>query len=100
MPVTGALMNQLLEIERLHERVREIRNGPRTLDLDILLFDGLRISERGLTIPHPRMHERAFVLVPLLEIAPDVAIPGKGAAKEFLAASDIAGVGPPKYEVQ
>lgn len=95
---------RLHAIEAQHGRVRknanEEKNGPRTLDLDILLFDELRISERGLTIPHPRMCERAFVLVPLLEIAPEVVVPGKGIAKEFLAASDLAGVGPPKYDVQ
>lgn len=95
---------RLQAIEAQHGRVRnsatEVKNGPRTLDLDILLFDQISISERGLTIPHPRMHERAFVLVPLLEIAPDIVIPGRGSAKQFLAASDVAGVGPPKYEVQ
>ena len=95
---------RLHAIEAQHGRLRKSANdeinGPRTLDLDILLFDEISISERGLAIPHPRMHERAFVLVPLVEIAPHVVIPGKGAANEFLAASDIAGVGPPKYEVQ
>ena len=95
---------RLHAIEGQHGRVRNSenteKNGPRTLDLDILLFDELRISERGLTIPHPRMCERAFVLVPLLEIAPEVVVPGKGAAKEFLATSDLKGVGPPKYDVQ
>ncbi|MCY7387415.1 MAG: 2-amino-4-hydroxy-6-hydroxymethyldihydropteridine diphosphokinase [Burkholderiales bacterium] len=95
---------RLHAIEAQHGRLRnsatEEKNGPRTLDLDILLFDELTISERGLTIPHQRMHERAFVLVPLLEIAPDVVIPGRGAAKKCLATLDIAGVGPPKYEVQ
>lgn len=87
---------RLHAIEVQHGRTRkganEIRNGPRTLDLDILIFDELQLSARGLTIPHPRMHERAFVLVPLVEIAPDVVVPGKGIARDFLAALDKTGV--------
>jgi 2-amino-4-hydroxy-6-hydroxymethyldihydropteridine diphosphokinase len=90
------LLARLQAIEVQHGRVRnsvsETKNGPRTLDLDILLFDAQRIDERGLTVPHPRMHERAFVLVPLTEIAVGVVIPGKGAAKELLAALDSSGV--------
>ena len=95
---------RLHAIEAQHGRVRkstnEEKNGPRTLDLDILLFNDMSINERGLTIPHPRMHERAFVLVPLVGIAPDIAVPGKGVAKTLLATLDIAGVGPPQYEAQ
>ena len=95
---------RLHAIEAQHGRVRksanEQINGPRTLDLDILLFDEISINERGLVIPHPRMHERAFVLVPLVEIAPDIVLPGKGFAKALLATLDIAGVGPPQYEAQ
>ena len=87
---------RLHAIEAQHGRLRnslsEQRNGPRTLDLDILIYDDLQISERGLTIPHPRMCERAFVLVPLVEIAPDINIPGKGFARELLAALDCTGV--------
>ena len=87
---------RLHAIETQHGRIRssmnEEKNGPRTLDLDILIFDELRIDEGGLTVPHPRMHERAFVLVPLAEIAPALVIPGKGAAKNFLAALDASGV--------
>ena len=87
---------RLHAIEAQHGRLRnslsEQRNGPRTLDLDILIYDDLQISERGLTIPHPRMCERAFVLVPLVEIAPDVNIPGKGFARELLATLDCTGV--------
>jgi 2-amino-4-hydroxy-6-hydroxymethyldihydropteridine diphosphokinase len=55
------------------------------LDLDLLIYGEARFHEEGLTLPHPRMHERAFVLQPLLEIAPDRIIPGLGAAKDFLA---------------
>lgn len=90
------LLARLLAIEVQHGRnrnsVNEEKNGPRPLDLDILIFNELQIHERGLTLPHPRMHERAFVLVPLVEIAPAVVIPGKGVAKDFLAALDMSGV--------
>lgn len=72
------LLTWLLEIERLHGRERIFRNSPRTLDLDILLYDELSLDEPGLHIPHPRMHERAFVLLPLAEIAPNAVIPGQG----------------------
>ena len=73
-----ALLDALLELEHKRGRVREVLNGPRTLDLDVLLYDELQCHEHGLTLPHPRMYERAFVLKPLLEIAPDCTIPGQG----------------------
>ena len=79
-----ALLDALLELERECGRTREFRNAPRTLDLDVLLYDDLRYHEHGLTIPHPQMHLRAFVLRPLLEIAPDCVIPGIGTVKEVL----------------
>ncbi len=79
-----ALLDALLNLERECGRTREFRNAPRTLDLDVLLYDDLRYHEHGLTIPHPQMHLRAFVLQPLLEIAPDCAIPGIGSVKEAL----------------
>jgi 2-amino-4-hydroxy-6-hydroxymethyldihydropteridine diphosphokinase len=66
--------------------VREIPNGPRTLDLDIVLYGGAVIAQPGLTVPHPRAHERAFVLEPLLEVWPDAEIPGHGPASALLAA--------------
>jgi 2-amino-4-hydroxy-6-hydroxymethyldihydropteridine diphosphokinase len=78
-----ALLDGLLEIERRHGRVRTVKNGPRTLDLDILLYGNLRVQEDGLTIPHPRMHERGFVLEPLLEVDADCDIPGLGRAEQF-----------------
>lgn len=78
------LMAGLLDIERQHDRVRSSRNGPRTLDLDILLFNDWRINEPDLVVPHPRAHERAFVLLPLVEIAPDISIPGAGSVKALL----------------
>ena len=79
-----ALLDALLGLERERGRTREFRNAPRTLDLDVLLYDDSRYHEHGLTIPHPQMHLRAFVLRPLLEIAPDCAIPGIGAVKDAL----------------
>lgn len=79
-----ALLDALLGLERECGRTREFRNAPRTLDLDVLLYDDLRHHERSLTIPHPQMHLRAFVLRPLLEIEPDCVIPGVGAAAEAL----------------
>jgi len=80
------LMRALLAIERDHGRVRDLPGGPRTLDLDLLLYDDLRCEEPGLTLPHPRLHERAFVLYPLYEIAPGLVIPGRGTIDELLAA--------------
>ena len=71
-----ALLAALLAIEQRHGRVREMRNGPRTLDLDIIVYGDRVIDEPGLVIPHPRAHERAFVMQPLLEVWPDVVIPG------------------------
>jgi 2-amino-4-hydroxy-6-hydroxymethyldihydropteridine diphosphokinase len=78
------LLDNLLEIEKRHGRVRSMPNGPRTLDLDIVLYGGATIGEPGLTVPHPRAHERAFVLAPLAEIWPDAVIPGKGLASRLL----------------
>jgi 2-amino-4-hydroxy-6-hydroxymethyldihydropteridine diphosphokinase len=79
-----ALLDGLLEIEKQHGRVRDIPNGPRTLDLDIVLYGGSQVDEPGLRIPHPRAHERMFVLAPLLEVWPEAVIPGKGPAKDFV----------------
>lgn len=75
-----ALLQALLEIEHRHGRERVFRNAPRTLDMDVLLYDDKQLHEHSLTIPHPQMHLRAFVLQPLLEIAPDAGIPGIGRA--------------------
>ncbi|GAB4127742.1 MAG: 2-amino-4-hydroxy-6-hydroxymethyldihydropteridine diphosphokinase [Sideroxydans sp.] len=80
-----ALLDALLQLERRFGRTREFRNAPRTLDLDLLLYDDLVHHEPGLTVPHPEMHRRAFVLQPLLEIAPDCVIPGWGRAATALA---------------
>ena len=71
------LLSLCLEKERLLKRVRNERWGPRTIDIDILLYGDSAIDEDGLAIPHPRLAERAFVLVPLREIAPEIEIGGK-----------------------
>ena len=81
-----ALLQALLHIEHQHGRERTFRNAPRTLDMDLLLYDDLQLHEHGLTIPHPQMHLRAFVLQPLLEIAPDCVIPGVGQAERAMQA--------------
>jgi len=75
-----ALLAALLALEQENGRTREFHNAPRTLDLDVLMYDDLQHHEHGLTVPHPQMHKRAFVLRPLLEIAPDCVIPGIGKA--------------------
>ena len=87
------LLAKLLEIERMlgRDRAHEERYGPRTLDLDILLYGGREVREPDLQIPHPRMLERAFVLVPLVEIAPDLVVGGVLVA-EALARLDRSGV--------
>ena len=79
-----ALLDALLAVEKRHGRVRDVPNGPRTLDLDIVLYGDQVIDEPGLKVPHPRAHERAFVLVPLLEVWPDAVIPGRGPAQAFV----------------
>jgi 2-amino-4-hydroxy-6-hydroxymethyldihydropteridine diphosphokinase len=81
-----ALLERLLEVERLLGRVRTgPRWGPRTIDLDLLLYGEKRIAEPDLEVPHPRMHERAFVLEPLAALAPELEIPGRGTVSEALA---------------
>ena len=79
------LLQALQDIEQAHGRERPYRNAPRTLDLDLLLYDDQEITTATLQVPHPRMTGRAFVLLPLLELAPDIALPGHGPARQFLA---------------
>ncbi|MBK8745341.1 2-amino-4-hydroxy-6-hydroxymethyldihydropteridine diphosphokinase [Propionivibrio sp.] len=76
----------LFDVEARFGRRRDFYHAPRTLDLDLLLFDDLVIDSTRLTLPHPRMHLRAFVIVPLLEIAPQCQIPGRGQAEAWLPA--------------
>jgi 2-amino-4-hydroxy-6-hydroxymethyldihydropteridine diphosphokinase len=83
------LLLKLFDIERIFGRVRKEKNGPRTLDLDILLFDDLVLESESLTIPHPRMHERLFVLIPLLEISPIIQIPKYGSANNLISGLNI-----------
>lgn len=71
-----ALLEVTQQIEHDLKRVRTVRWGPRTIDIDLLLFDNQTLQHPDLTIPHPRMHERAFVLVPLAELVPAYMIPG------------------------
>jgi len=74
----GELLDALLEIEARHGRVRGVRNAPRTLDLDLLFYDDAVIREPGLEVPHPRLHERRFVLEPLCAAAPGLRHPVLG----------------------
>ena len=79
-----ALLDQLQDIENRHGRVRPFPGAPRTLDLDLLLYGDTTIQSPRLTVPHPRMHERAFVLRPLLELDAEISVPGKGLARTLL----------------
>jgi 2-amino-4-hydroxy-6-hydroxymethyldihydropteridine diphosphokinase len=80
------LLDQLLAVERHFGRVRVLgEHGPRTLDLDLLLYGEEEIDEPGLAVPHPRLHERRFVLEPLLELAPGLVVPGRGRVEALLA---------------
>lgn len=78
-----ALLDALLNIERVNGRVREFPNAPRTLDLDIVLYGDRVVHDPGLTIPHARMLERAFVMVPLAEVAPEMEVPGHGTVRQL-----------------
>ncbi len=79
------LLDRLLDVEQRFGRVRVPgEHGPRTLDLDLLLYGDARIDEPGLTVPHPRLHERRFVLEPLAELAPGLVVPGRGDVESLL----------------
>jgi 2-amino-4-hydroxy-6-hydroxymethyldihydropteridine diphosphokinase len=80
------LLDALLEVERELGRAREEgeRWGPRTIDLDLLLYGDEVVDEPGLTVPHPRLHERRFALEPLVELEPDLVIPGRGSVSVLL----------------
>ena len=84
-----ALLDVLLAVEQALGRDRTgERWGPRTIDLDLLLYDEVELDEPGLSVPHPRLHERRFALEPLAELAPDAVVPGRGRVSELLAALD------------
>jgi 2-amino-4-hydroxy-6-hydroxymethyldihydropteridine diphosphokinase len=81
------LLGELLDVERELGRTRDgPRYGPRTIDLDLLLFGAREIEEPGLSVPHPRLHERVFALEPLLELEPGLVVPGRGPVADLLAA--------------
>ena len=84
-----ALLEALQGIERRHGRERPYLNAPRTLDLDLLLYGNQQIATPTLTVPHPRMHERAFVLLPLAAVLPEAVIPGRGPVSKLM--SSVAG---------
>ena len=82
-----SLLEVLLGVEHALGRDRSgERWGPRTIDLDLLLYEDVDVDEPGLTVPHPRLHERLFALEPLAELAPDAVVPGLGTVAELLAA--------------
>ena len=79
------LLDRLLALEQRFGRVRVLgEHGPRTLDLDLLLYGDEELDEPGLTVPHPRLHERRFVLEPLAELAPGLVVPGRGDVESLL----------------
>ena len=86
------LLDELQTIENQHGRVRKERWGPRTLDLDILMFGNEVINHERLIIPHPEISKRCFVLVPLAELAPDCVIPDKGKVKDLISNVDQEGL--------
>jgi len=87
-----ALLDMTQAIEHRHGRVRDVRWGPRTLDLDIIAFDACRSDDPTLYLPHPRARDRAFVLVPLAEIAPVLELEAGARVIDLLAAVDVSGV--------
>lgn len=88
------LLDALQGVETRAGRVRGARYGPRTLDLDLLLYGDVELHEPGLVIPHPRLHERAFVLRPLADVAPELEVPGRGRVADLLARVDASGCMP------
>ena len=96
-----ALLRHLQSIERRQRRRRDpgaARNQPRTLDLDLLLYGRRRLATAFLTLPHPRMHERSFVLRPLLDVAPVASIPGRGRARAALARTRAQRIAPTRAQ--
>jgi len=91
-----ALLDALLEVERRFGRRREAgpQWGPRLIDLDLLLYGDQAVDEPGLRVPHPHLHERAFALLPLADIAPDMPVPGRGPVAALLSQLDATGCRP------
>lgn len=87
-----ALLRALLALETVQGRERPFPNAPRVLDLDLLFYDNLEMHTPELTLPHPRLHERGFVLYPLADLAPELLVPGKGTVSALLAALPDQGV--------
>jgi len=87
-----ALLQKLLEIETQHGRERLFPNAPRILDLDVLLYEGIATNTPELTLPHPRMHLRGFVMLPLAEIAPKISIGNHGFADDLASKCDNLGI--------
>lgn len=79
------LLGRLLAVEQRLGRVRDVRFGPRTIDLDLLVYGADVVDEPGLAVPHPRLHERRFALEPLAELAPGLVVPGRGPVSSLLA---------------
>lgn len=90
------LLAEMHVIERDQDRRRDPARpfGPRTIDLDLLMYGTESIETPGLTVPHPRLHERAFVLRPLADLAPELVVPGRGPIRQLLARIDSGGVRP------
>jgi len=96
-----ALLDALQAVERAHHRVRERHWGPRTLDLDLLTFGRICVADTRLTVPHPGLTLRAFVVFPLAEIAPELEIPGlpaPGTLRERMGETDIVRLTPPPHQ--
>ncbi|MEV5480722.1 MULTISPECIES: 2-amino-4-hydroxy-6-hydroxymethyldihydropteridine diphosphokinase [Streptomyces] len=90
----ASLLERGQAIEEAFERVRDERWAPRTIDVDILAYQGVVSDDPGLTLPHPRAHQRAFVLAPWLDIDPEAEVPGHGAVAALLSAVGRDGVAP------
>ena len=86
------LLDELHEIEAAFDRIRVVRWGPRTLDIDIITVAGQRSDDPDLTLPHPRAHERAFVLAPWHDVDPDAVLPGWGPVADLIAHTDQTGI--------
>ena len=86
------LLEELFALEARFGRERSVKNAPRTLDLDLLLHGDAMIDEPGLRVPHPHLHERAFALLPLAEIAPEAEIPGIGMVGKLAAGMAVDGI--------